>query len=178
MVHRGLRGVIVALLLRFVDDETGHRADVHNGTRLRIEHVLAKGTAAPERAVEIDVDDVQPMLVCYHFRRCFASCNGGIVDQDIDSSMLRRNLIRHFGDAPGIRHVHHHDLGIAAFRPEAGASAPGHIRIPVGDDDLRTRFPERFRACEADPLPGAGDDGDAAAKSKFLQIHLVPVPVY
>src|SRR3984893_2944988 len=31
MVHRSLRGVVVALLLRFVDDEAGHRADIHNG---------------------------------------------------------------------------------------------------------------------------------------------------
>src|SRR5882724_5274257 len=31
MVHRGLRGVVVTLLLRFVDNEAGHRADVHNG---------------------------------------------------------------------------------------------------------------------------------------------------
>src|SRR5882672_6662963 len=32
MVHRGLGGIVVALLLRFVDDEAGHRPDVHNGT--------------------------------------------------------------------------------------------------------------------------------------------------
>src|SRR5712664_1355633 len=32
MVHCGLRGVVVALLLRFVDDKTGHRTDVDNGT--------------------------------------------------------------------------------------------------------------------------------------------------
>src|ERR1700704_2392280 len=31
MVHRGLRGVVVALLLRFINDEPGHRADVDNG---------------------------------------------------------------------------------------------------------------------------------------------------
>src|SRR4030088_2882971 len=29
MVHCGLRGVVIALLLRFVDDEAGHRTDVH-----------------------------------------------------------------------------------------------------------------------------------------------------
>src|SRR5712675_2646215 len=38
MVHCGLRGVVVALLLRFVDDETGHRTNVHNGTRLGFQH--------------------------------------------------------------------------------------------------------------------------------------------
>src|ERR1700687_2228183 len=63
MVHRGLRGVVVALLLRLVDDEAGHRSYIHDCTRLGIQHVPAEGAAAPERAVEIDVDDVQPMLI-------------------------------------------------------------------------------------------------------------------
>src|SRR5260370_39016088 len=33
MMHRGLGGVVVALLLRFVDDEAAHRRYVHTGTR-------------------------------------------------------------------------------------------------------------------------------------------------
>src|SRR5258708_14179085 len=32
MVPCGFRGVVVGLLLRLVDDEAGHRSDVHNGT--------------------------------------------------------------------------------------------------------------------------------------------------
>src|SRR5450755_2053573 len=64
MVHCGLRGVVVALLLRLVDDEAGHRADVDDGPRLGREHVLAEGAATPERAVEIDIDDIEPVLVC------------------------------------------------------------------------------------------------------------------
>src|SRR5882724_7846859 len=63
MVHRSLRGVVVTLLLRLVDDEAGHRADVHNGTGFCAEHVLAEGAAAPERAVEVDIDDIQPVFV-------------------------------------------------------------------------------------------------------------------
>src|SRR4029453_1577160 len=40
MMHRGLRGVVVALLLRLVDDEARQRADVDDGAGLCSEHVL------------------------------------------------------------------------------------------------------------------------------------------
>src|ERR1700694_1648584 len=49
MVHCGLGGVVIALLLRFVDDEAGHRTDVHNAAGLCFQHVLAEGATAPER---------------------------------------------------------------------------------------------------------------------------------
>src|SRR5882757_6074212 len=88
MVHRSLRGVVVTLLLRLVDDEARHRTDVHDGTGLCAEHVLAEGAAAPERAVEIDVDDVQPMLVGDLLGRCLAAGDAGIVDQDLVCRLL------------------------------------------------------------------------------------------
>src|SRR5882757_5604554 len=71
MVHRGLRSVVVALLLRLVDDEARHCG----------EHVLAEGAAAPKGTVEIDIHDVEPMFVGHFFRRCLASRNAGIVDE-------------------------------------------------------------------------------------------------
>src|SRR5438445_7155242 len=93
MVHRGLGGVVVALLLRFVDDEAGHRADVHNGTGLRVQHVLAESAAAPERSVKINVDDVEPMFVGNLLGRRLAPRNAGIVDEDIDPAEARCQLI-------------------------------------------------------------------------------------
>src|ERR1700737_467606 len=42
MVHRGLRGVVVGLFLRFVDDEAGHRTDVHDGTCFCCNNLLAE----------------------------------------------------------------------------------------------------------------------------------------
>src|SRR5882672_11960092 len=93
MVHRGLRGVVVALLLRFVDDEAGHRPDVHDGTGLRVQHMLAEGAAAPERAVEIDVDDIQPMFIGDLLRGRLASRNARIVDENIDAAVTGSQLI-------------------------------------------------------------------------------------
>ena len=90
MMHRGLRGVVVALLLRLVDDEARHRADIDDGAGFRLEHVAAEGAAAPEGAVEVDVDDVQPVLVGDLFRRRFAARDAGIVDQDVDLAVPRR----------------------------------------------------------------------------------------
>src|SRR5205807_1464791 len=71
MVHRRLRGVVIALLLRLVDDEAGHRADVHDGPGLRVQHVLAEGAAAPTRAVEIDIDHAPRM--CAGVRHGFSA---------------------------------------------------------------------------------------------------------
>src|SRR6266436_9091861 len=84
MVHCGLRGVVVGLLLWLVDDKAGHRTDVHDGTRLCLQHMLAKGAATPERAVEIDVDDVQPMLIGYLFSGGLAPRDARIVDKNVD----------------------------------------------------------------------------------------------
>jgi len=49
--------------------------------------MLAEGATTPERAVEIDVDDVEPMLVGDRLRRCLASRNARIIDQDIDPAV-------------------------------------------------------------------------------------------
>src|SRR5258708_31457596 len=67
MVHRGLGGVVIALLLRLVDDEAGHRADIHDrdrkSTRLNSSHQIIsyavfclkkKINHAMARAVQLD----------------------------------------------------------------------------------------------------------------------------
>ena len=117
------------------------------------------------------------MLVGDLLRGGFASRDPRIIDEDIDLAMFCRELIRDRGDARRIRHVHDGDLRVKALRPQAGAAGLGRLRIEIGDDDFRSRFSERFRAGKADPLSGARDDGDPAAQSEFLQIHLLLVPV-
>src|SRR3981081_2771530 len=104
------------------------------------------------------------MFVGYLLRWSFASRNARTVDEDIDLSVSRGELIRNLRNTPGIRHVHDGDLGIVAFRPEAGGAGLARLRFMVGNDDFRSRLPERLRACESDPLPAPGDDGDTAAK--------------
>src|SRR6202163_1023148 len=112
MVHCGLRSVVVALLLRLVDDEAGHRTDVDNGTRLCLQHVLAEGTTTPERSIEIDVDDVEPMFVGYLLGRCLASRNACIIDEDIDPAVTGRQLIGDLGDTVRVRYIHNNGLAI------------------------------------------------------------------
>src|SRR5437879_3160221 len=134
--------------------------------------MLAEGAAAPERAVEVDVDDVQPMFVGDPFGWRFASRYPGAIDEDIDLAVPCRKLVRHLGDASGTRHVHDDGLGIVAFCLEGGAAGLGRLRIPIGNDDLRPRLRQRFRARKSDSLASACDDSDAATKSEFFQIHL------
>ena len=119
------------------------------------EHVLAEGAAAPEGAVEVDVDDVQPMLVGHGFGRRFAAGNAGIVDEDVDLAVARRELIGHLGDARGIGHVHDDDLGVIALRLQAGATGLGHLGIAIGDHDLGAGLRQRLGAGKPDALPAA-----------------------
>ena len=92
------------------------------------EHVLAEGAAAPERAVEIDVDDVEPMLVGYLLGRRLAPRNAGIVDEDVDPAVAGCQLIGDLGNARWVRHVHDGDLGIQALRFQARAPGLGKLR--------------------------------------------------
>ncbi len=136
----------------------GHRADVDDGTGLRVQHVLAEGAAAPERAVEIDVDDVEPVLVGDLLGRCLASRDAGIVDEDIDPAVARRQLIGDLGNARRVRHVHDDDLGVQALRLQARAPGLGKLGVAIGDDDLRARLGQGFDAGKSDSLAAAGDE--------------------
>ena len=105
MVHRGLRGIVVTLFLRLVDDEPRHRADIDDGARSRRQHVPAEGAAAPEGAVEVDVDHIEPVFVGDLFGRRLAAGDAGIVDENVDLAVTRHQFIRGLGDAAGIRDV-------------------------------------------------------------------------
>jgi len=59
---------------------------------------LPKARQHQKRAVEIDVDDVQPMFVGNLFGRRLASCDAGIVDEDIDAAVAGCQLIGDLGD--------------------------------------------------------------------------------
>ena len=117
------------------------------------EHVLAKGAAAPERAVEIDVDDVEPMLVGYLLRRRFASRNAGIIDEDINAAVTRRQLIGDLGNALRIRYIHDNGLGVQALRFQARATSLGEPGIAIRDHDPRSRLCQRFCAGQPDSRP-------------------------
>src|ERR1700722_18019334 len=173
MVHRSLRGVVIALLLRLVDDEARHRADVDDSSRLRGKHMRTEGAAAPEGAVEIDVDDIEPVLVGDGFGRRLAASDAGVVDENVDFSIAGHQLIGRLRDRGRIRDVHDDDTGIVALRLEGGAPLLGSVGIAIRDQDRRARLRQRFGAGKPDPLSGTGHDGGLAVKPEFFQIHLV-----
>jgi len=77
-MHSRVGGVVIELPQRPVDDETAHRPDIEDGPFARFQHVPPKGAGAPEGAVQIDIEDIQPMLIRHRLRRCFAAGDTGI----------------------------------------------------------------------------------------------------
>src|SRR5258707_8794479 len=140
--------------------------------------MLAEGAAAPERAVEIDVDDVEPMFVGYLLGRCLAPRNAGIVDEDIDPAEARCQLIGDLGNARRVCYIHDGDLGIQALRFQARAPGGGKLGVAIRDDDLRSRLRQGFRAGQSDSLTAAGYDGCLLVQSEFFEIHLFVGPVF
>src|SRR5450631_588726 len=135
--------------------------------------MLAKRAATPERAVEIDVDDVQPVLIGYFFSGGLAPRDASIVDENVDLSMPCRQLIRDLGDARGIRYIHNDDLRVQAFRLQARAAGLGGDGVAIRDHDLRSRLCQRFRARKSDSLTGARHHGRFSVQLEFFQIHLL-----
>jgi hypothetical protein len=62
--NTGLGGVVAGLLLRVVDDSTGHRGDVDDGaTSLGLDHGLTNGLGDDEGASDVDVDETTEHVV-------------------------------------------------------------------------------------------------------------------
>jgi len=80
------------------------------------------------------------VLVGDLFGRRLAARNTGVVDQDVDLAVPGHQLAGGLGDAPGVGHVQDRDLGLVAFRLEAGAAGLGRLGIAVGDDDPGAGF--------------------------------------
>lgn len=85
-MHGGLGCVVIGLFLRFVDDEARHGADIDDHAVFLGQHLFAKFAAAPECAVQVDVNDVEPMFIGDGFGRGFGTCDTGIVDQNINAA--------------------------------------------------------------------------------------------
>src|SRR6266478_1542062 len=171
MVDARLGGVVVALLLRLVDDETRHRADIDDRARSPRQHVPAEGAAAPEQAVQIDVDDVEPVLILDALRRRLAAGDAGVVDQDVDAPVSAHQIVGDRVNARALRHVHDDDLGIVTLGAQGVATRLGDARVVVGDDRRSAGFRQRFDAAEADAAAAARDERDATSYPELLKVH-------
>ncbi len=74
--------------------------------RFVLQHWLAEGAATPEESVEVDVDDVQPMLVGKVLRRGFRTRNAGVADENVHPSALLHDLGGGGVDLRGVGDVH------------------------------------------------------------------------
>src|SRR3546814_16546387 len=88
-MHRRLRRVVIALRLRPVDDEAGHRPDIDDAPPPRLQHVPPDSARTPEAAVEVHREHLPPMLVGDLPRPGFAARGPCIVDQDVDTPIAR-----------------------------------------------------------------------------------------
>src|SRR3546814_13223350 len=82
-MHRRLRRVVIALRLRPVDDEAGHRPDIDDAPPPRRQHVPPESARAPEAAVEVHIEHIQPMLVGDILAGGFAARAPCLADQDV-----------------------------------------------------------------------------------------------
>ena len=65
--NAGLGGVVARLLLRIVDDGSGHRSDVDDrAASLGLDHGLADGLGHDESAGDVDVDQATEHVVVVH----------------------------------------------------------------------------------------------------------------
>jgi hypothetical protein len=98
VVHRRLRCVVERLRLGLVDDEAGHRADVDDRTLALVQHLLAEGAAAPEPAVEVDLDAEAPVIVAGVLGAHVALGDASVVDQDVTAAAVAHDPRRHVVD--------------------------------------------------------------------------------
>jgi len=131
----------------------------------------AEGVAAPEDAVEIDVDDVEPMLIGDVFRGRFGSRDASVADEDVGAALFRHDPRRRGVDLSRVGDFHLDDVACVAFGFHRRPRLPSNLEIAVRDIDVSPRLGERFHAGEAKPLRAAGDDRDAAFEIEAIEIH-------
>ena len=81
----------------------------------RLQHGLAKSAAAPEQAVEIYIDQVQPVLVRQRLRQRLRSGDASFADENVDAAFILEHPRCGGVDLRRIRHVHFDEVGLVAL---------------------------------------------------------------
>ena len=125
---------------------------------IAVAHVSDDRPATLEYAGQIDVDDALPILIALIPDRGRLAGDAGVVDEDVDTSRLRQDLLDH---GLGRRRAGDVDADRKCLRADA-AEAVGRRRgrcgVAVGDRDPRTGPCEARGDAFADALSRAGDD--------------------
>lgn len=73
--------------MRPVDDQSGHRAEIHDAARAARNHVSTERAGSPEKAVHVDVHHLPPFIVgCIEYR--VQTSNASAIDQYVDVTVL------------------------------------------------------------------------------------------
>jgi hypothetical protein len=136
------------------------------------EHMPARGAAAPEGAVEIDVEDVQPMLVERHLSAAVSlrAIPALLTRMSIRPCTLceRVDLGRNIGRSSDVE-IHALDRGAFVGKRCDGGVDRG--LVAVGDRDARTELGEGLGDREPDAVRAARDEGDAIGQFEAVEIH-------
>ena len=172
MMHPGLGGIVMALLLRPVHDQPRHGADINDRSLAAIEHDLSEAARAAEHTVKIDIDHPQPVRVGHGFDTDSGLCDSGIANQYLDRAARIGQFLRRGVDGRAVGDIHHAGLNLKTLIRKRGLTGRAAFRGYVGHDQIGTGLAKRLGAGQTDPLTGPRHQGGAAFETKFFHIHM------
>src|SRR5581483_9528971 len=125
-----------------VTGNTGDRTDIHDAAVLARDHVSRHGLGNEERAAEIGLEHEIP-IIPRDLERRLADIAPGIVDEDVDPSIVRGGSIRHPANALLVANVQRERKDAAAERGDFLLEVRERRRIAAGDDEIRARAGKR-----------------------------------
>lgn len=84
VMYPRLRHIVMSLPLRVVRDEARDRAERYDRAATPIKHGFGKLSAAPECAIEVDLQNLPPRLVGYAFTRSIRLGDAGIRNENVN----------------------------------------------------------------------------------------------
>jgi hypothetical protein len=146
--------------------------DVEDCPALCRDHSLADSAGAIERAVEHDADDGVPAVDGELIGRR-DEVAGGVVDQEVDASVLSMDFRRDRLDCLGVADIEGDEAG-GVYRARFAAllldRRPELLLAAAGDDDGGAEFGELACNGKADPGSTARDDADTTFEC-FVRKH-------
>ena len=151
-------------------EDRKHRPEVDDLAAPLIAHGRKGRPRAAKGALEIDVEDLVPLIVGQLFRQ-LADAHAGIVDKDIDPAMRAHHRRDRITAAFCGAYVERHEAAVNAGRRQPGQRRIGLFGVAGGEDHRGARFAQRFRHGKAQPAVAAGDESDAPGKIEQVQSH-------
>src|SRR6202163_1576566 len=158
----GRRVIRLADVARLADD----RADVDDAPGTALDHVLDHALDHAERAEQVDVEHVAPVVV-RHLAHRLVDGDAGVVDQEVDAP----EALEHFGDDAlavfrlvdaALMHRHLAALAFELALERFG----GFLTLAVPGSDAHAVFRQHRRDRAADSAGAAGDQRNVSVKHR------------